>query len=31
MEMETSVNNELAEVGGYLESDRGGFGEEILD
>ena len=30
MGAETSVNNELTEVGRFLESTRGRFGEEIL-
>ena len=28
---ETRVNNELVEVGGFSESDRGGFGKEVQD
>ena len=27
---ETSVHNELVEVGGFFESDRGGVGKEVL-
>ena len=30
MGVETSVHNVFAEVGGFFESDRGGFGKEIL-
>ena len=30
MRTETHVNNELAEVGGFSEGDRQGFGKEIL-
>ena len=30
MGAETSVNNELAEVGGFSEGDKRGFGKEVL-
>ena len=31
MGVETGVNNELAEVGGFAESDRERFSEEVLN
>ena len=30
MGVETSVHNELAEVGGFAKNDRGRFSEEVL-
>ena len=27
---ETHIDNELEEVGGFLEGDRGGFGKKVL-
>ena len=31
VEAETRVNNELAEVGGFSEGDKGGFGKKVLE
>ena len=28
--VETCVHNELVEVGGFFEGERGGFGKEVL-
>ena len=30
VEVETRIQNELTEFGGFLEGDRGGFGKEVL-